>query len=344
MKKFPSKYKCIRQNEYSIGEYAIVPIRYEDRLDIMKWRNEQIYHLRQNGQLTPDDQDRYFDGVVSKLFEDHQPNQLLFSYLERGHCIGYGGLVHINWVDRNAEISFIMDTSLEDQYFRKHWQNYLRLIEKVASHQLGLYKIYTYAFDLRQELYSAIESVGFEREATLRNHCLYEGIFKDVVIHSKFCQSINFRRASKDDVKITFEWANDVLTRRNSFSSEVISFDEHKQWWYNKMIDENANYFICEENGIPAGLVRFDKASESPNLIIGVTLAPSHRGRGLAEKFLKLVCKEGLEETKDIIHAYIKESNLPSIRAFEKAGFELVEETEINGVVSRKYQLNKNEE
>ena len=42
----------------SDGQYKIVPIRYEDRFDIMKWRNEQMYHLRQSKPLTEEDQER----------------------------------------------------------------------------------------------------------------------------------------------------------------------------------------------------------------------------------------------------------------------------------------------
>ena len=42
---------------------------------------------------------------------------VLFNYLHNGKCIGYGGLVHINWIDKNAEVSFIMDTELEENYF-----------------------------------------------------------------------------------------------------------------------------------------------------------------------------------------------------------------------------------
>jgi cytochrome b involved in lipid metabolism len=34
----------------------------------MKWRNEQMYHLRQSKALTPQEQDYYFENVISKLF------------------------------------------------------------------------------------------------------------------------------------------------------------------------------------------------------------------------------------------------------------------------------------
>src|SRR5690606_2401803 len=131
----------------------LVTIRYQDRFDIMKWRNEQIFHLRQNKVLTEEDQAHYFSNVVSKLFDQIQPNQILFSYLENEKCIGYGGLVHINWVDKNAEISFILNTEIEADLLEMHWKTFLSLIEKLAFEELGLHKIYTYAFDLRPYLY-----------------------------------------------------------------------------------------------------------------------------------------------------------------------------------------------
>ena len=45
-------YKALNNQEYSFNEYSIVPIRSQDRFSIMKWRNEQIYHLRQDKPLT----------------------------------------------------------------------------------------------------------------------------------------------------------------------------------------------------------------------------------------------------------------------------------------------------
>jgi len=178
------KYICLQHQEQHLGDYSIVPLRYEDRFSIMKWRNEQIYHLRQAHPLTEEDQQRYFDNVVSKLYDNPKPDQILFSYLEKGVCIGYGGLVHINWIDRNGEISFVMNTGLEKEHFAEHWSNYLTMLKEVAFKDLALHKIYTYAFDLRPHLYTMLENNGFQREATLKEHCLFSGEYKDVVLHS----------------------------------------------------------------------------------------------------------------------------------------------------------------
>jgi RimJ/RimL family protein N-acetyltransferase len=155
-------------------------------MHILKWRNDQVYHLRQDKLLTGADQEIYFTRVVKPLFDQKQPNQLLFSYLEGDTCIGYGGLVHLNWIDKNAEISFVMNTSLEKKYFSKHWKTFLKLIEEVAFNELKLNKIFTFAYDLRPHLYASIEEVGYSKEATLKNHIFFNNEYKDVVIHSKF--------------------------------------------------------------------------------------------------------------------------------------------------------------
>lgn len=184
-------YRILQHQTFENGAYQLVPIRFEDRVDIMQWRNEQIYHLRQAKLLTLADQDHYFEQVVNKLFDQEKPSQLLFSYLENGRCIGYGGLVHINWIDRHAEVSFIMDTKLEAEHFEKHWTIYLGLIKEVAYRELKLHKIQTYAFDIRKHLYPILEKNGFREEARLKEHCYFEESFIDVLIHSNFNHESN---------------------------------------------------------------------------------------------------------------------------------------------------------
>jgi len=176
-------YKCLNKQEFLKEGYKLVPIRVEDSINIMKWRNEQMYHLRQNQPLTEVDQEIYFSDVVSKIFDAEQPNQILFSFLENGICLGYGGLVHINWTDKNAEISFIMDTKLEKDSFEKIWIIYLELLEQVAFNDLKFMKIFTYAFDLRPKLYKVLEISGFKEDNSFKN--IFRSDKGKVVIHSK---------------------------------------------------------------------------------------------------------------------------------------------------------------
>jgi RimJ/RimL family protein N-acetyltransferase len=151
----------------------------------MKWRNEQIYHLRQSMPLTEKMQTNYFENVIKPQFNQVNPNQILFSFLVDNVCVGYGGMVHINWIDKNAEISFLMNTELEKVYFEEFWLGYLKLIEKVAFEELSMHKIFVYAFDLRPHLYIALEKGGFFKDAVLKEHCYFHEKFIDVVIYSK---------------------------------------------------------------------------------------------------------------------------------------------------------------
>jgi RimJ/RimL family protein N-acetyltransferase len=179
------KYRCLAQQVFEQGKYKIVPIRAEDKNIIMQMRNEQIYHLRQQELLTTEAQEKYFATTIVSLFEQETPNQILFSFLKNDVCIGYGGLVHINWIDKNAEISFIIKPTLEKEYFQECWINFLSMIENVSFIQLNLHKIFTYAFDLRPHLYKAVEAAGFIKEATFKEHCLFEKKFIDIIIHCK---------------------------------------------------------------------------------------------------------------------------------------------------------------
>ncbi|MCO5233142.1 MAG: GNAT family N-acetyltransferase [Chitinophagales bacterium] len=333
---FPSKYNCLTKNSFELAGFSIVPIRYEDRLAIMKWRNEQIYHLRQEQPLTEENQNDYFNNVVSKLFNDENPNQLLFSYLENGTCIGYGGLVHINWHDKNAEISFIMDTSIEKDHFEEYWSIFLRLLEKVAFDILKFHKIYTYAFDLRPHLYTALEKVGFIKEAVLKEHCFFDDKFIDVVIHRKINDYISIRLAEKSDELITFEWTNDTETRKNSFSNNIISFEEHSNWWNSKI--RFNTYFIVEVNSKRAGIIRFDKHKDY--YTIGINIAPEFRNRGFSSKFLFISCKKFRKNHNEDIFAFIKPENLASIKSFEKAGFVFIDKIEINSIDALRFQYN----
>ena len=178
-------YKALNNQIYSLNEFSLIPIRYEDRLDIMKWRNEQIYHLRQKEPLTIKDQENYFTQVIPDLFKKVNPDQLLFSFLKNEKCIGYGGLVRINWLDKNAEVSFLMNTELEKIYFEKYWTIFLELIEQIAFKEINLRKIYTYAYDLRTQLYPILLKSNYHEEARLKDHCIFKNKYIDILIHSK---------------------------------------------------------------------------------------------------------------------------------------------------------------
>ena len=63
-------YKCLANNQtYQNEEILMLPIRDQDKYHIMDWRNEQIYHLRQDRKLTKLMQDSYFKKIVEPSFK-----------------------------------------------------------------------------------------------------------------------------------------------------------------------------------------------------------------------------------------------------------------------------------
>lgn len=315
-------YKVLNKEIFSFGSFSIVPIRIDDRFLIMKWRNEQIYHLRQQKPIAADDQEVYFANVIAKLFDQDHPEQILFSYLKDDLCIGYGGLVHINWIDKNAEISFIMDTSLEKKYFFFHWQIYLGLIEKVAFEELGFHKIFTYAFDLRPKLYDVLEESGYVNEARLQDHCFFEGKYIDVIIHSKFNNELFLRDAKIDDLQITYLWANHPHTREFAFNKDLISFETHSKWFQRKLHNGDCIYKIFIRDGEPIGSIRFDiKDGEG---LISYLISPELTGKGFGKKILEYGILSITLERPQIktLKGLVQKENIASIRIFKKLGFE----------------------
>jgi len=311
-----TKYRILNKQEFSLGEYSIVPIRMEDRYRIMEWRNEQMYHLRQNEPLTEEKQDIYFESVISNLFDEDNPSQILFSYLKGDKCIGYGGLVHINWVDRNAEISFVMKTSLEKKFFEFHWSKFLNLVEDVAFNQLELHKIFTYAFDLRPRLYNALSVAGFNEDARLSEHCFFENKFIDVLIHTKIASKITFRNALRTDAQILYEWVNEKGVRENSLDSNKIKWQDHQEWLHKRIGSSNSKIFIFFDGKLPIGQVRLD--FENDYWVIDYSVDTSFRGKGYGSFILQQIIN--LPEFKKF-KAIVKATNIGSIKVFNKLKF-----------------------
>ena len=58
-------YCALKNTNSQFDIYKLTPIRFKDRYQIMKWRNEQLYHLRQLKPLIKSEQDQpYFNNVV----------------------------------------------------------------------------------------------------------------------------------------------------------------------------------------------------------------------------------------------------------------------------------------
>lgn len=318
------RYKCLQQAEFTDGDYSLTTIRDEDKYDIMRWRNEQIDILRQKNPLTKEEQENYFRTVVDKLFEKDRPEQLLFSFLEKGKLVGYGGLVHIDWTSGNGEISFISETKRNSspQQFKSDWSTYLTLLKQMTQTQLQFFKIYTYAYDIRPVLVEMLLENGFREEARLQRHVSIGGILRDVLIHSYFFDDILFRPATEDDVMLYFEWANDPKVRSNSFNAEPIALESHRKWFSGKLKSNGTLMFVCIVNKLPVGQIRFDEVTNG-NFEIDFSIDSKYRGRQLGRRILSDGVRALMKKRSGVssITGKVKDENEASKRSFSSAGF-----------------------
>ncbi|MBI2722904.1 MAG: GNAT family N-acetyltransferase [Bacteroidetes bacterium] len=337
-------YKPLSFNSLEKGNYKLIPIRDEDKFIIMQWRNAQIDILRQNNLLTKEQQELYFKNVVEKLFDQENPSQLLFSFFENDNMIGYGGLVHIDWEKKAAEISFLTETSRNHnkEIFISDWVNYLSLIKQIADVYLNFDSIFTYAYDIRPHLYIALEKSGFEETKRIKNHITINNELKDVVIHTAYFDRLTITEAILSDVDLYYNWANDPNVRKFSFQQNPISYDNHVDWFKSKINDPSFKFYLFEnKKKQKIGQVRINKNSDET--IVGISIASEYRGLGYGAKMLVLACTTyfALHPTNQIT-AYIKADNIASINIFKKAGFSHEEPLNINGINSIKIIL-KNE-
>lgn len=185
------KYSFLINNKVSLGKYSLVVLRKKDIQNIRKWRNDQINVLRQKIPLSKETQINYFSRIIEKSFYKKKPDLILFSFLYDGKCIGYGGLVHIDWNSNKGEVSFINDTSRTKSkiVYQKDFSVFLKLLFKIAFNDLNLNKLTTETFDIRDWTINCLENMGFKREGRLKKHVLIDSKFCDSILHAKFLKN-----------------------------------------------------------------------------------------------------------------------------------------------------------
>ncbi len=138
---------------------------------------------------------------------------------------------------------------------------------------------------------------------------------------------IRVRKALPTDLILLFEWANDPHVRKNSLNSGPISFDEHQNWFHEKITSPTTKIYIAEsETGVSVGVVRFEDKSGS--WVLNYNVAPLFRGKGLSRGMLSAALRFHRNEVGCCkIIATVKIDNVASRIVLEKESFALVKST-----------------
>lgn len=132
---------------------------------------------------------------------------------------------------------------------------------------------------------------------------------------------LRYRPATAADADRLLAWRNDPHVRAMSFRSDPISVAQHRAWLAGVLADEHRTLLVAEADGAPVGTVRFDR--EGARAQISVAVAPDARGRGLGTQMIAETTELQLAahpQLADVL-AEIQARNLPSLKAFERAGY-----------------------
>ncbi|MNC01131.1 ribosomal-protein-L7/L12-serine acetyltransferase [compost metagenome] len=181
------RYVHLQHDCFEIGLYKVTTLRKQDMLLIKQWRNEQMAVLRQAALLTDEDQLRYYADYVKPSISNKNTQIMLFSYFLNDELIGYGGLTNIDWVNKRAEISYLLDTersSEENQeQYSKDFSTFLRLMLRIAFDELDIHRLYTETFDIRPLHIATLQNTGFLLEGRMKDHVYIDGRYVDSLLH-----------------------------------------------------------------------------------------------------------------------------------------------------------------
>ena len=147
-----------------------------------------------------------------------------------------------------------------------------------------------------------------------------EGVNR-VMMHIKG-EKLILRLVGEEECRLLWEWANEPDVRAAAFSSEIIPWEEHIQWFTQKLNDPHCFHFIAlDDQGTPIGQARIDVHGEEAE--IDASIDRQRRGCGFGSSLIETTVEKVFRITPvKVVHAYVKPQNKASIHAFRKAGFQ----------------------
>lgn len=179
------EYFVMRDADIRVGKFRASAVQPSHIENIRQWRNDQLAVLRQDRPITSEEQSHYFNTLVWPDKAAKEPRNMLLSYHFENRIIGYGGLVHISWRDKRAEVSFLLDPDHTKHGidYEQAFATWLEMMKLLAFDVLLLSRLTTETYQTRSENISVLDQAGYKREGLLRGHVLIEGSPVDAILH-----------------------------------------------------------------------------------------------------------------------------------------------------------------
>jgi RimJ/RimL family protein N-acetyltransferase len=133
--------------------------------------------------------------------------------------------------------------------------------------------------------------------------------------------SIRLRPATLADARTVFTWRNDPWIVSLSASRATVGWEEHIAWYERVIHGDHLLHIIESDEGAGMGCVRLDRSGAEA--VVTIYLLRPFVGKGIGVLALRQSCAEAFAHWPALrrIRALIRPDNVPSLRAFAKAGF-----------------------
>ncbi|MGW9588115.1 GNAT family N-acetyltransferase [Microbacterium sp. NPDC055455] len=131
--------------------------------------------------------------------------------------------------------------------------------------------------------------------------------------------SLVLRRAELRDAGRLYAWRNDPVVRRQSRNHDPVPWPGHLAWLNRTIAGDGVRFFVAAWRGA-VGTVRLDALAER-EWEISVTVAPSHRGRGVGGRIIAQALDIVAGDGGGTVVADLRSSNSASRALFRRSGF-----------------------
>lgn len=120
---------------------------------------------------------------------------------------------------------------------------------------------------------------------------------------------------SHDDLDYLYNLQCINRIREFALNVETPTYEEHVEWFNNKLNDSKTNFFKVMDDNNTIGVVRLNFLLEESQKIaeISLTIDPKYAGKGYAKRSINKIVNE---TNVDIFHAVIHKMNIASQKVF----------------------------
>lgn len=250
-------YIVLKKNIYKKNKLEFKPFSEKFLEKIRLIRNKQKKILRQNKSISAIQQKTYFNENIKKEFKSKCPKNILFLIFIKKKLIGYCGLTNLDWFNRRAELSFILNPQFnKTKIFLNIFQNSLNVLEDILFKELKFKKFISETYEYRKDVILFLLRNNFTIEGNLKNHIFKNGKFYNSILLGK--HNINYIR-EKCNLLITSSSNKSTLVEVANLSLKKIA--KKSKIFCTDQDSEVVTKYLCD------GFIKLPKL-ESKNLNI----------------------------------------------------------------------------